>query len=187
MRASGRAGLRTFAPLIAWLGIGLSPVLRTVAVLHRFTPALAVALRQIGLVGRVAPVGTWVRSALVWSICSSASSPGVAAAGVSAWLAPTSRTGAVAVTVPAHGARTFLGLPPVAVGPWSVDISRVAPALTSIAAAGTPALLWFGCVRPCVGPAQKPTPVINYKLATNIKLELNRDLKKVVKLCKNKI
>lgn len=141
MRASGRAGLRTFAPLIAWLGIGLTPVLGTVTVLRWFSPALAVALRGIGFVGRVAPVGAWVRSALVWSICSSASSPGVAAACVSARLAPTARTRAVAVAVPAHGPGTFLGLPPVAVGPWSVEISSVAPALTSVAAARTPALL----------------------------------------------
>lgn len=154
MHASGHAGVRTFAPLVAWLGIGLAPVLGTVTVLHWFSPALAVALRRIGLVGRVAPVGAWVWSALVWSICSSASSPGVAAAGVSARFAPTSRTGAVAVAVPAHGTSTFLGLPPVAAGPWSVKIASVAPALASVAAAGTPALLWFGCVRPCVGPAQ---------------------------------
>lgn len=162
MRASGRAGLRTFAPLVARLGIGLTPVLGAVTVFHRFPPALAVALRGIGLVGRVAPVGALVRSALVWGICSSAPYPGVAAAagagvGVSAGLAPTSGTGAVAVAVPARGPGTFLGLPPVAVGPWSAEISSVAPALTSIATAGTPALLCFGCVRPCVGPVETNT------------------------------
>lgn len=163
MRAFGRAGLRTFAPLVARLGIGLTPVLGAVTVFHRFPPALAVALRRIGLVGLVAPVGARVRSALVWGICSSAPYPGVAAAGagvgvgVSAGLAPTSGAGAVAVAVPARGPGTFLGLPPVAVGPWSAEISSVAPALTSIATAGTPALLCFGCVRPCVGPVETNT------------------------------
>lgn len=169
MRASGRAALRTFAPLVARLGIGLAPVLGTVTALHWFAPALVVALRRVGLVGRVAPVGAWVRCTLVWSTWSSASPPGVAVAGVSARLAPTPRARAVAVAVPAHGAGTFLGLPPVIVGPWSVQISSVAPALASVGGARTPALLRFGCVCPCVGPA-------------NSKLELNKDVGKVGKL-----
>lgn len=69
----------------------LTPVLGSLVVLHWLTPALAVAL-SAGFLDSVSPVGTWVWSALVWSIRSSAPYPGVAAAGVgSAWLAPTSR------------------------------------------------------------------------------------------------
>lgn len=67
MIASGHVGFRTFSPLVGGLGIRLTPVLGSVVVLHWLAPALAVTLR-IGFVDWLAPVGAWVRSALVWSI-----------------------------------------------------------------------------------------------------------------------
>lgn len=49
LSGSGRAGFRTFYPLVGWLGIWVTPVLGSLVVLHWLTPALAVTLR-IGFV-----------------------------------------------------------------------------------------------------------------------------------------